>query len=52
MHLLLLGVFVDMIAIIENESKNEDLDICSLRHNARYKSDTVKRDEARLFCVY
>ena len=34
--------------VIENERKNEDLDLGSIRHNHRDKSDTVKREEARL----
>ena len=50
MHFLLLVVFVDMVAMAnENESKNLDLDLCSIHHNDRdKKSDTVKREEDRL----
>ena len=33
---------------IENESKNEDLYLGSVPHNDQDKSDTVKREEARL----
>ena len=49
MRFLQLVVFVDMIAMaIENESKNEDLDLYSVSHNDRDKGGTVKREEARL----
>ena len=34
--------------VIENESKNRDLDLCSVGHNNWDKSDTVEREEARL----
>ena len=44
MHFLLLVVFIDMVVMtIENESKNEDLDLFSIRHNDGDKSDTIKR---------
>ena len=34
-----------MVAIaIENESKSENLDLCSVGHNDRDKDDTVKRE--------
>ena len=45
-----LVVFVDMVAMaIENESKNEDLDLdlYSVRHNDRDKGGTGKKEEAR-----
>ena len=51
MHFLLVVVFVDMIAMAnENVSKNEDLDLdlCSVCNYDRDKSDTVKREGARL----
>ena len=51
MCFLLFVVFVDMVAMtLENESENEDLDLCSVHHNDRDKNDTVivKREEARL----
>ena len=49
MRFPLLDVIVDMIALAnENASKNEDLDLCSVLHNDQDKSDTVKREEARL----
>ena len=34
--------------VIENESKNKDLGLGSVCHNDRDKSDTIKREEARL----
>ena len=33
---------------IENESKNEDLDLGSMHHNDQDKSNTVKIEDARL----
>ena len=32
----------------ENASKNEDPDLCTVRHNDWDNSNTVKREEARL----
>ena len=49
MHFLLLLEYVDLIVmVIENDSGNKDLGLCSVHHNDRDKSDTVKREEARL----
>ena len=50
-HFLLLVVYEDIVAmrlVIENESKSLDLDLGSVCHNDRDKSDIVKREEAGL----
>ena len=49
LHFFLLVVFVDMVEmVIEHESKNKDLDLGSVRHIERDKSDTVLGEEARM----
>ena len=49
MRFLQLVVFVDMVAMaIENESKNEDLDLYSVSHNDRDKGGSVKGKKTKL----